>query len=58
MRSRYIFLQKETFRSRYTPLNGQDNTKPFIKTRYRHWTDVFKILFKIDPLNHNFGRFC
>ena len=25
--------------------------------RYRRRTDVFKISFKIDPLNHNFGRF-
>ena len=34
IRSRYVFLQKGTFRSRYTPLNGQDNSKPFIRTRY------------------------
>ena len=24
---------------------------------YRRWTDVFKILFKIDPLNHPLNRF-
>ena len=24
---------------------------------YRRGTDVFKILFKIDPLNHDFHRF-
>ena len=24
---------------------------------YRRGTDLFKISFKIDPLNHHFGRF-
>ena len=27
------------------------------KKTYRRRTDVFKISFKIDPLNRNFGRF-
>ena len=35
-------------------LLAQSGKKLYI---YRRRTDVFKISFKIDPLNHNFGRF-